>query len=232
MADSVTAPAGPGGSAQLAGAGRQRRLMFEHVFDTRRAAGPDRQGYRRAGNRFAGTARRRVGREHARPAGRDLGHGRGTRSRVRQAGARLPSWLRPRLRQGRGHRRRWRARQAQLAVTSTSSVALISGCSLIATWCAPTVLIGFLISIRRLSSSGPPAASTAAAISAVEIEPNSLPPPPALFSSRTVSDPSLLAASLAASRPMISRTARARLISSICFPAARVQRTARPRGTR
>ena len=70
------------------------------------------------------------------------------------------------------------AARLQLAATSTSSVALTSGCSLIATWCAPTVLIGFLISIRRLSSSGPPAASTAAAMSAGEMEPNSLPPPP------------------------------------------------------
>ena len=79
-----------------------------------------------------------------------------------------------------GQRSAARGGRAQLAATSISSVALTSGCSLIATWCAPTVLIGFLISIRRLSSSGPPAASTAAAMSAGETDPNSLPPPPAL----------------------------------------------------
>src|SRR5205809_69902 len=47
-----------------------------------------------------------------------------------------------------------------------STGALTSGCSLTRTWCVPTVLIGSRTSIRRRSSSGPPASRTAAAMSA------------------------------------------------------------------
>src|ERR1700746_2953389 len=46
-----------------------------------------------------------------------------------------------------------------------STGALTSGCSLTRTWCVPTVLIGSRTSIRRRSSSGPPASRTAAAMS-------------------------------------------------------------------
>ena len=59
--------------------------------------------------------------------------------------------------------------------TSTSSVAVTSGCSRTVTWCAPTVRIGVAISIRRRSSSGPPAARTASAMSDALTEPNSRP---------------------------------------------------------
>src|SRR5215475_1133693 len=81
------------------------------------------------------------------------------------------------------------------------------------------VLIGLRISILRLSRLGPPAARTASAMSAGPTEPNSLPLPPALVWSRTVSAASALAASRASSRPRMSRAARARLIRSICFSA-------------
>src|SRR6266702_7070351 len=48
---------------------------------------------------------------------------------------------------------------------SISIVAVSSGCSRTRTWCAPMVLIGLGTSIRRRSSSGPPAARTASAMS-------------------------------------------------------------------
>src|ERR1700750_1814696 len=60
-----------------------------------------------------------------------------------------------------------------------STGALTSGCSLTRTWCVPTVLIGSRTSIRRRSSSGPPASRTAAAMSAGPTEPNRRPLPPA-----------------------------------------------------
>src|SRR5690242_9059624 len=55
--------------------------------------------------------------------------------------------------------------RAYLATISTSIVAVTSGCSRTRTWCSPMVLIGLGSSIRRRSSSGPPAARTASAMS-------------------------------------------------------------------
>src|SRR5438445_346496 len=46
----------------------------------------------------------------------------------------------------------------QFPTISISIVAVTSGCSRTRTWCAPMVLIGLGTSIRRRSSSGPPAA--------------------------------------------------------------------------
>src|SRR5690242_2164354 len=120
----------------------------------------------------------------------------------------------------------------QFPTISISMVAVTSGCSRTRTWCAPMVLIGLGTSIRRRSSSGPPAARTASAMSEGLTEPNSRPVLPALVASRTLSAPSRPAASLASSRPRISLADRARLIRSTCFSAPRVQRIARPRGTR
>ena len=45
------------------------------------------------------------------------------------------------------------------------SVAVTSGCTRTVTWWAPTVLIGWPISIRRLSTAGPPALATASTMS-------------------------------------------------------------------
>src|SRR5579863_2392891 len=118
------------------------------------------------------------------------------------------------------------------ATISTSRVAVTSGCRRTRTWCAPTVLIGLGTSIRRRSSSGPPAARTASAMSEGLTEPNSRPVLPALVASRTLRAASRPAACLASSRPRMSRAERARLIRSTCFSAPRVQRMARPRGTR
>ena len=67
---------------------------------------------------------------------------------------------------------------------------------------------------------------------AVEIDPNSRPPLPALFCSLTRRPDSLLAAYFASSRLRISRAARARLIMSICFSEPRVHGMASCRGTR
>src|SRR5215469_6896130 len=125
-----------------------------------------------------------------------------------------------------------RANGSQFPTISISMVAVTSGCSRTCTWCAPMVLIGLGISIRRRSSSEPPAARTASAMSGGLTEPNSRPVLPALVASRTLSAPSRPATSLASSRPRMSLAERARLIRSTCFSAPRVQRIARPRGTR
>src|SRR5580704_3489362 len=60
---------------------------------------------------------------------------------------------------------------------SMSTQAVTSGCSRTRTWCEPSVLIGSRTSIRRRSSTGPPASRTASAMSAGPTEPNSRPLP-------------------------------------------------------
>ena len=67
----------------------------------------------------------------------------------------------------------------QASATSTLRVAVTSGCSRTVTWCRPTVRIGVAISMRRRSSSGPPDARTASAMSEALTEPNSRPAAPA-----------------------------------------------------
>jgi hypothetical protein len=199
---------------------------LERVFDGG-PPGADRGGHRRSGrSRERGRRIWRGDGRPDRPAGPHLGHAGRTGSRAGQA---APGLLHRQRVTGRTARPAW---WALAPTTSTSSVALTSGCRRTVTWCDPTVLIGLRTSILRLSRSGPPAARTAAAMSAGPTEPNSLPLAPALVWSRTCSAASALAASLASSRPRMSRAARARLIRSICFSAPRVHRMASPRGTR
>src|SRR5690606_4111451 len=81
-----------------------------------------------------------------------------------------------------------RRKTDQPATTSLSRVALTSGCSLTVTWWEPVLLIGLPISMRRRSSSGPPAAFTASAMSPVVTEPNRRPLSPARVVSRILSD--------------------------------------------
>src|SRR5215468_114567 len=84
--------------------------------------------------------------------------------------------------------------RAYLATISTSIVAVTSGCSRTWTWCAPMVLIGLGSSIRRRSSSGPPDARTASAMSEGLTEPNRRPVLPDLTVRRTLSPASRAAA--------------------------------------
>src|SRR5579859_3908219 len=67
----------------------------------------------------------------------------------------------------------------QAATIVRPMVAATSGCSRTLTLWLPTVLIGFGISIFRLSSCGPPALDTAWAMSATVTAPNSRPELPA-----------------------------------------------------
>ena len=59
-----------------------------------------------------------------------------------------------------------RAARISAATTSRSRTASTSGCRRTDTWCAPSVLIGAPTSTRRLSTTGPPAALIAEAMSA------------------------------------------------------------------
>src|SRR5699024_8273393 len=73
------------------------------------------------------------------------------------------------------------------AEMSSLIVAVTSGCRRTGTLWSPTDVIALLISIRRVSRSGPPEDFTASAMSAGVTEPNRRPPSPARCLSRTVS---------------------------------------------